>query len=148
MLDLLRRSRRAAAQPKAASPASKLPRIKSERAAHDWHIVGARTEIDHGIYKYPVECSRCGEQREPMADFARFCLIVTYGCARDGFTGRYERFDQLLIDIRHGTKALAWFVDYLPDGRIAATDSVGNSYQEGPGNVKPRLVVPGVLSPS
>lgn len=119
-------------------------RIKTDRARHNWHITGDGSDIVPGIRKYPVNCSRCGEHRDITADFARFCLIMTFGCARDGFTGRYECGDHVIV---RGPDPKGWrdrnymarFDDYLPDGRIAASDVVGNRYVEPPENIQPDL---------
>lgn len=115
-------------------------RIKTQRAMHDWRVVGGYTELGSGIWQYPVECACCGEHRDTTADFARFSLICAYGCARDGFTGRYERGDQVIINAGRISNALAQFVNYLPDGRIAASGFGNDSYVEDPKNVRPDLV--------
>lgn len=118
-------------------------RIKTDRACHDWHITGEGTDITPGIRQYPVDCARCGEHRDITADFAMFCLIATFGCARNGFTGRFERGDHVIVcgpDLKGWERNyLARFDDYLPDGRIAASDVVGNRYVEPPENIEPGL---------
>lgn len=115
-------------------------RIKTQRAMHNWSIVGGQVDLGQGIRQYPVECDRCGEHRDIMADFARFSMICAYGCARDGFTGRYERGDRVIINTGRHANALAEFVNYLPGGRIAAAGFGNDSYVEDPANVRPDLV--------
>jgi hypothetical protein len=105
-------------------------RIKNGLMPHDWSIVGGPTPTGG----YPVECSKCGERREPTCAFDRFQLICQFGCARTGFDGRFQRDDLVVVGDR-----LDYFVNYLPDGKAATANLGGGTYIEDVTDLRPKF---------
>lgn len=108
-----------------------LPSIHNAHMLHDWSIAGPQCS---DIGKYPVECQQCGERREITCEFVRFQWLAGFGCARPGFTGRFERDDYVVVGNR-----LYWFVNYLPNEKAATTNLGGGSYIEDLADLKPKL---------
>ena len=100
-------------------------RIKNDRQPHHWSTTGgydpAQDGDDPRYGRVAIECERCGETRRigcSLDDPRR-----TYGCARDGFTGRFERGDLVSV---HGR--LDSFANYIGTDRCATYNAGGGNY--------------------
>lgn len=113
-------------------------RIKSYRMRHDWQITGSEPlPEDHAYTLTRATCPRCGETTDFTAPIDEFTVLRAWGCARDGFTGRYESEDLVRVGNR-----LDYFLNYLPDGKCATSNLGGGSYAEDVANLVPVLANP------
>lgn len=106
-------------------------RIKSNRKPHSWFIVGGYDPaLDGELRRYAVKCFRCGEHRRVSASYSSFVAACRSGCARDGFTGRYENGDMVRVppDRPGSSVRLDYFANYLPDGKAATTNAGGGTF--------------------
>lgn len=127
--------RRPRAEPQDAMPTAPT-RIKNDRTHHDWQITG--TSPHPGAPEFTLTdatCSRCGETADFTAPIDRFMLLRAGGCAREGFTGRLERYDLVVVGDR-----LDYFLNYLPGGKAATGNLGGGTYVEDVADLKPKTL--------
>lgn len=128
-----RRSRRA--EPQDATPAAPA-RIKNDRTRHDWQIAGTSPHPNAPEFTLTdAACSRCGETAQFTALIDQFLLLRAWGCAREGFTGRLERYDLVVVDGR-----LDYFLNYLPDGKCATGNAGGGTYVQDVADLEPKTL--------
>jgi|GEM_PF-6486796 len=126
--------RRRAAEPRDAKPATPT-RIKNDRERHDWQTTGAHPHPAAPEFTLTdATCSRCGQTAQFTAPIDRFMLLRAWGCAREGFTGKLQRYDLVVVGGR-----LDYFLNYLPDGK-AATGNGGGTYVEDVADLKPKTL--------
>lgn len=111
-------------------------RIKSYRMPHDWQIEGSGPHPAAPEFTLThASCPRCGETADFTAPIDRFIVLRGWGCARDGFTGRFERDDIVVVGNR-----LDYFLNYLPDGKCATANIGGHTYVEDVASLKPETL--------
>jgi hypothetical protein len=97
-------------------------RIKTYRKPHTWVITDASPLEDAPEFTLTKAiCSTCLETASFTAAVAKFLSLRRWGCAREGFTGRFERED---LVIAQGGR-LDYFVDYAHGGAQAVTSNIG-----------------------